>query len=340
MAHRDTSEAGEVLPSDTIRVKPLQAEITIDVVIPALNEESCIEGLLHDVMMARQHGWFQIQNIYVISDASTDQTDDIVQWIARRDHRIKLIRKQERKGKQDSIHLAFSVTSADVVVFIDADVRLANEQSIAKLLRHFRDHETALVQGGLVRIHPGFSLNPVKQASYFDWTLVDSIRRQKAMSWWSIDGRVMALSRDFYQYLSLPYSLADDQFIFYSCIQQRRKFVWAEDAIFYYGPPQSIADFSHQWSRYFFYTNKSRQYFGEELIDRDMSVPGLWRTITSSIARRPFCGLMWVLCYGIGKVEFMRGVSFGEYERGFFRTRSKPLRIQGMGRLRDKNVLG
>ena len=339
MAHRNTSQAAEVLPADTIRVKPLQAEITIDVVIPALNEESCIEGLLHDVMMARQRGWFQIQNIYVISDASTDQTDNIVQRFAKRDDRIRLLRKQERKGKQDSINLAFSVTSADVVVFIDADVRLANEHSIANLLRHFRDHENALVQGGLVRIHPGFSLNPAKQASYFDWTLVDSIRRQKAMSWWSIDGRVMALSRDFYQRLSLPDSFADDQFIFYSCVQQRRKFVWAEDAIFFYGPPESIADFSHQWSRYFFYTNKSRQYFGEELVGRDMSVPRLWRTIMSSIARHPFCGLMWVLCYGIGKVEFMRGVSFGDYERGLYWTKSNPLSIQEVGRLRDESAL-
>ena len=51
MAYRNTSQATEVLPADTIRVKPLQAERTIDIVIPALNEESCIEGLLHDVMI-------------------------------------------------------------------------------------------------------------------------------------------------------------------------------------------------------------------------------------------------------------------------------------------------
>ena len=52
-------------------------------------------------------------------------------------------------------------------------------------------------------------------AAHFDWILVDKIRRQKAMSWWSIDARVMALSRDFFRYLVLPRSLADDQFIFY-----------------------------------------------------------------------------------------------------------------------------
>ncbi len=189
-------------------------------------------------------------------------------------------------------------------------------------MQHFSDGNVAVVQGGLVRPRPGFTLNPAKQAAYFDWILVDKIRRRKAISWWSIDGRVMALSRDFYQHLVLPPSLADDQFIFYSCIQQGCQFVWADHAIFYYGPPESISDFSHQWSRYFFYTSKSRQYFGKDLIDRDMSVPGLWRTILSTFLRHPLCGLTWVLCYAISKVEFMLRVDFEKYGQGFYRTKS------------------
>ncbi len=328
MRNRYAPVEREDVPIDTSAEKRPEAVATVDVVIPAFNEGSCIEGVLHDVRMARQDDWFKIQSIYVISDASTDETDDVVQRVARRDQRIKLIRKPGRKGKQDSINLAFSVTRADVVLFIDADVRLADEHSIAKLLRHFCDGKTALVQGGLVRRCPGFILNPAKQAAYFDWVLVDKIRRRKVISWWSIDGRVMALSGDFYQQLVLPLSLADDQFIFYSCIQQGRKFVWADDAIFYYGAPESIADFSHQWSRYFFYTDKSYQYFGKELIGRDMSVPGLWRTIMSSLLRHPFCGLIWALCYAISKLEFVLRLHFEAYERGFFWTKSRPLRIQ------------
>jgi len=316
------SIARGAVPSGKTEEKLREAVGTVDVVIPAFNEGSCIEGVLHDVVMARQDDWFQIQNIYVISDASTDQTDDIVQQVAARDRRVKLVRKAERKGKQDSINLAFSVTSADVVVFIDADVRLGSKDSITKLVQHFRDGNVAVVQGGLVRVHPGFTLYPAKLAAYFDWILVDKIRRRKAISWWSIDGRVMALSRDFYRHLVLPPYLADDQFIFYSCIQQGRHFVWADDAIFYYGPPKSIADFSHQWSRYFFYTSKSRQYFGKDLIGGDMSVPGLWQTILSTVLRHPLCGLMWVLCYAISKGEFILRVDFENYGHGFFWTKS------------------
>jgi len=314
---------GTVL-SDKATEKLREGVVTVDVVIPAFNEGSCIKGVLQDVVVARQDDWFQIQNIYVISDASTDQTNGIVQQMVARDRRVKLIRELERKGKHASINLAFSITNADVIVFIDADVRLASEDSITKLVQHFRGGNVAVVQGGLVRHRPGFTLNPAKQAAYFDWILVDKIRRRKAISWWSIDGRVMALSRDFYQRLVLLPSLADDQFIFYSCIQQGCQFVWADNAIFYYGPPESIADFSHQWSRYFFYTSKSRQYFGKDLIDRKMSVPGLWQAILSTFLHHPLCGLMWVLCYAISRVEFMFRVDFEKYEHGFFWTKSEP----------------
>mgnify|MGYP000504071673 CR=1 FL=1 len=331
MANVDASVSTRVISEGRIRPEPRQAVLMVDVVIPAFNEGACIEGVLHDVTAARQHDWFQVQNIYVISDASTDETDDIVRQVATTEPRIKLIRKQERQGKQDSINLALSITQADVVVFIDADVRLANEQSIAKLIQPFRDGGVALVQGGLVRAHPGFTINPAKLAAYFDWIVVDKVRRRKAMSWWSIDGRVMALSRDFYKGLLLPSSLADDQFIFYSCIKQGRKFVWAEDAVFYYGPPQSIRDFSRQWSRYFFYTRQSEEYFGKELMEREMSLPRLWRTILSSLVRYPFHGLAWLLCYGISHIEYMLRLECDRYARGLFWTESKPIEVKNSG---------
>ena len=328
MLQADVPLLGKPVLSDATVEKGCTSGRTIAVVIPAFNEGSCIEGLLHDVIMARQNDWFQIQNIYIISDASTDETDEIVQQMAARESRVKLISKPERKGKQDSINLAFLIISTDIVVLIDADVRLASEDSLMKLVQHFHEDNVALVQGGLIRQHPHFTLNPAKPAAYFDWILVDNLRRRKPISWWSIDGRVMALSKDFYRHLVLPLSLADDQFIFYSCIQQGRKFVWAEDAIFYYGPPESIADFSHQWSRYFFYTNKSREYFGRDLIDKDMSVPGLWRMLMSSLLRHPFCGLIWVFCYTISRIEFMLRVDFEKYGHGFFWTKSGPIKIQ------------
>ena len=319
--HKETN----VIPKDNVRQRPKQIILNIDIIIPTFNEADCIEYVLCDVINVQQYSWFKIQNIYVISDTSTDKTDDIVKQVASRDNRVKLINKSLRKGKQDSINLALSITKADIAIIVDADIRLANKLSIAKLIECFRDDKVAVVQGGLVRIKPRFTANPVKFAAYFDWILADKIRKQKTMSWWTIDGRVMALSRDFYRNLRLPLSLADDQFIFYSCIQQNRRFVWAEDATFIYGPPQSISDFCHQWSRYFFYTNNSVHYFGKDLINNKMNVPALWRTIASSIIRHPICGLTWLFYYSMSKIVYAMRLDFKKYRRGLFWTKSKPI---------------
>jgi len=311
--------------SDVVSKKIKQGLLTVDLIIPAFNEEGCIEHILHDVIRSARHNWFQMGNIYVISDASTDRTDEIVKQVAEGDSRIRLIRKQERKGKQDTINLAFSIINADVVVLIDADVRLANKLSFTKLLHPFQDNQVALVQGGLVRARNSFTIHPAELAAYFDWIVVHQMRKKKAMSWWSIDGRVMALSRTFYKSLLLPISLADDQYIFYSCIKQGRKFVWAEEAVFYYGSPLSIRDFSHQWSRYFFYTKQSVNYFGKNFVKGTMCSPNLRRTILSNMVHHPLNGLSWLLCYGISKLEHMFGVNFKKYEHGFFETESNPL---------------
>ncbi len=145
----------------------------------------------------------------------------------------------------------------------------------------------------------------------------------------------MALSRDFYQHLVLPLSQADDQFIFYTCIKEGRKFVWAKDAVFYYGPSRSVRDFCSQWNRYYFYTNKSRQEFGRELINIEMRVPGLGRTIVSSILRHPRYGLAWALCYLVSKIDYRNSRHFEEYERGFYWTKSAPLRIPSIRAAKD-----
>lgn len=300
--------------------------LVVEVVVPVFNEEACIGDLLSDLMGVPDGEAFMIGHIRVISDASTDATDSIVQHASERDNRIRLTRKTERQGKTDSVNLAISSSDADVLVFIDADVRLARPDALEQLLDSFSDgSNTALVQGNLVRSERRITKSLAKQASRFDSLLVAEVRRRKPVSWWSIDGRVMALARSFYKDLVLPHDMADDQFLFYTCHQQGRKATWAEQAIFYYGPPETLADFSHQWSRYFFYTQKSLQHFGKDIVARDMAVPGLWRLILSMTQRHPFAGVAWLTSFGFSKAGYLLRLKFDQYEQGIYRTDSKPV---------------
>jgi glycosyltransferase involved in cell wall biosynthesis len=300
--------------------------LVVEVVVPVFNEEACIGDLLSDLRGVADGDAFMIGNIRVISDASTDATDSIVQRAAEQDVRIRLTRKEERKGKTDSVNLAISSSDADVLVFIDADVRLARTDAVEQLLAPFTSgSNTALVQGNLVRSERRITKSLAKQASWFDSLLVAEVRRRKPVSWWSIDGRVIALARGFYGDLVLPRNMAEDQFLFYTCREQGRKAIWVEQAVFYNGPPETVADFSHQWSRYFFYTKKSLQHFGKDIVAGDMAVPGLWRFILSMTLRQPFAGVAWLTCFGLSKAEYLLRLKFDQYERGIYRTESKPV---------------
>jgi cellulose synthase/poly-beta-1,6-N-acetylglucosamine synthase-like glycosyltransferase len=305
-----------------VAAPPLLAEI----VVPVFNEEACIGNVLEDLSHVGNGEAFEIGAIRVISDASTDGTHQIILRAAEADTRIRLTEKEERRGKTDSVNLAIAGSDADVLVFIDADVRLGQSGVIEQLLKPFTDgSNTVLVQGNLLRSQRRISRSLVKQASQFDSLLVAAIRRRKPVSWWSIDGRVIAMRREFYKDLVLPRDMAEDQFLFYTCHQQGKKSAWVEDALFFYGPPETLADFSHQWSRYFFYTRRSLQRFGKQIVARDMAVPGLWRLIFSMILRYPLAGLSWLACFGLSKTEYLLGLKFDEYERGLYRTASKPV---------------
>ena len=49
------------------------------------------------------------------------------------------------------------------------------------------------------------------------------------------------------------------------------------------------------------------------------------RTIKEGLARHPLCGLMWRIGFAISRAEFILGVDFDKYERGFFWTKSGAL---------------
>src|SRR5437899_1909847 len=92
---------------------------SVTVVISAFNEEREIERTVANKLS--QHFPSERLTVIVVSDASTDRTDEIVQQLARRSEgRLKLLRQEPRQGKTQALNMALLHTSAYVVVFADA----------------------------------------------------------------------------------------------------------------------------------------------------------------------------------------------------------------------------
>jgi hypothetical protein len=100
------------------------AEVRVGVLIPARNEERNIGGCVESMLASRG---VRLE-VLVLDDASTDRTAEIVDEIALRDARVRLVASQELphgwNGKQYACWMLAQQTDAPLMLFLDADVRI------------------------------------------------------------------------------------------------------------------------------------------------------------------------------------------------------------------------
>lgn len=112
----DIAQAGSPLGSPAAR--------RVSVLIPARNEEL---GIAAAVSSIAANTWRELE-IIVMDDHSTDQTAAIVQSLAKNDPRIRLVSSPELppgwNGKQHACWRAAQLAQGELLLFMDADVRL------------------------------------------------------------------------------------------------------------------------------------------------------------------------------------------------------------------------
>lgn len=99
-------------------------ERPVSVLIPARNEESAIADAVQSIVNG---GWRRLE-VIVMDDHSTDRTASIVAGLAASEPRLKLARAPELpagwNGKQHACWQLARLAQSDLLLFMDADVRL------------------------------------------------------------------------------------------------------------------------------------------------------------------------------------------------------------------------
>ncbi len=114
----------------------------IAILVPAYNEEASIAGTL-DSLLAIDYPANR-REIVVMSDASTDRTDEIVR--AYESLGVRLVRMQVRRGKSAAENRALGLVDCDIVVNTDATIRIP-PASLKPLLRVFQDPTVGAASG-------------------------------------------------------------------------------------------------------------------------------------------------------------------------------------------------
>lgn len=124
----------------------------ISVLVPARNEERGIADCLQSILASRQ---VELE-VIVLDDHSTDATAAIVERMAQQDARARLVQGQPLpqgwSGKQHACHQLSQLAMNELLLFVDADVRLQPnglarsvaqlQQSGADLLSGFPQQQT------------------------------------------------------------------------------------------------------------------------------------------------------------------------------------------------------
>lgn len=95
----------------------MENQIAVSVIVPAYNAESvvrnCIESILEQTL--------QNIEIIIVEDGSKDSTRVILQELALKDARIRLILKDQNEGLSAGRNSALEIASGEYVGFVDAD---------------------------------------------------------------------------------------------------------------------------------------------------------------------------------------------------------------------------
>ena len=122
--------------------RPLVEWPQITITIPVHNEERNLREVL-DALLGQDYPADK-RHILVISDASTDRTDEIATSYA--DRGVALLRIPERRGKTAAENAADAAARGEIIVNTDATVRLL-PTSLATLVRAFDDPTVGVASG-------------------------------------------------------------------------------------------------------------------------------------------------------------------------------------------------
>lgn len=147
---------------------------SVSIIIAAHNEAAQIATKLDDCV-ALDYGRGQLE-ILVVSDGSTDATDDIVQLYAECDPRIRLLRTQVRTGKSQAQNLAVQNAVGKILLFSDAGTRMRRD-SLRHMVSRFVDARVGMVAP---LVYFGQHATVISQGQSAYWRFESSLRQMES----------------------------------------------------------------------------------------------------------------------------------------------------------------
>lgn len=168
---------------------------SVCIIVSAYNEERIISQKLDNCQSLDYPK--HLLSVVVVSDASDDNTDNIVNSRATASESISLLRQETRHGKTEGINLAMKSISADVVVFSDANA-MYEPNAINELVKHFNQPEVGFVVGSALYSEQQEDAAAISEGLYWKYELTIKLLESDFYSVVGGDGAIYAIRRELF----------------------------------------------------------------------------------------------------------------------------------------------
>ena len=168
---------------------------SVDMLIAAHNEERVIRSkIANSLLLDYPSNSF---NIWIVSDGSSDNTNDIVREYSTTNKNVHLL-EFERTGKSGVLNKAMESVSGEIVVFSDANTEYSTN-AIMKLVTHFEDPEIGCVSGRLYYRNPGETISGKGESFYWRYETVLKKMESKIGYVAGANGAIYAIRRNLFE---------------------------------------------------------------------------------------------------------------------------------------------
>ncbi len=276
----------------------------VSVLVIAHNEESNIKKILLDILQQNESNYVLIK-VSVVDDGSKDNTSEYVKSL--KSPKTELITYRSNTGKVTRMSDFMKTFDGDILVQLDADIRIPSKDVISKLVQPFLENkEVDLVCGWHFPLKPKTFAEKLAYFGVMVWNRAIKIAGNPPR--YMCIGQVRVFSRKFANNFSIPKKeqfLTEDVYSFYFAVKNNYTYKMVSDAVVYFKLPDNFRDYKKQMKRFLKSPSDGRKVFGEKLVKKYdvMNSGDKLLALMIEFFSNPFIAICYVILQGITRYE-------------------------------------
>lgn len=239
---------------------------TVTIGIPAYNEAATIDSLIKKLLAQRQT--YRLDEIVIVSDGSNDATTEIVTTFSKP---VVLVTNRTRRGKPYAVNKIFARAKSDIVVILDADLKIASDKVISTIIKPLVDNPRVQLASALAA-HERVHNLPSRIALASNQIWEKAITYPKQHDLYLCSGSVRAFGRKLYRKLRFQDYSADDAYAYLACRHAGHEFAYVPGVDILQKLPTTLHDFLSQTTRFIESKNIQHKMFPSNFVEQYYTV--------------------------------------------------------------------